>query len=64
MVEISGSPIKQIFNAGVDFIKTVRENARKGVSQFSSSFVDKCRNITASMSNSFFSVCRSVKQVF
>lgn len=44
MVEISGSFIREIFSAGIDFVKGAGEKIEKGGSQLSYSFVGKYKN--------------------
>jgi len=63
MVEISGSSIKQIFNAGVELVKTIQEKGvSEGFQQVGSKFLDLCKTVSTSMSNSFSSISRNVKQ--
>ena len=57
--------IGKVFNAGVDFVKTINEKViHKGVQQLSHKFFKSCKAITTSMSNGFSSIHRSVKQAF
>ena len=52
---ISSDSIKQIYNAGVELVKTIQgKGVRKGFQQVGSKFLDLCKTVTTSMSNSFF----------